>query len=348
MIPGGQVLRTRYYGPPPLMRLALSALLVCLAAAASAQTAHFDDPTDTIQIDGQTVIGTACTYEAVILFPSQGGGGGMVFNEFTDSLEDKQFFFAYAGETAPSTFNAYHFPASSVLSGMTTVTADTWHHIAFVYDGTEERLYVNGTLLASRPISITVGNSSGPGYIGSIQRGALFINSFRGYLDAFRISDVARYAGASFTPPLGDLPSDANTLLLYNFNEPAGSPTIQDEGPSGRTGTLGSGFAAATSPTLGAMPVANEEALENALALTVAPNPARSSARLRYALDFPSHVRLTLHDALGRSVAVLKEGPQPAGEHETTTGLAGLPTGVYLARLETMHGTSVQPLTIVR
>ncbi|NQU20164.1 MAG: PEP-CTERM sorting domain-containing protein [Candidatus Nealsonbacteria bacterium] len=64
------------------------------------------------------------------------------------------------------------------------------------------------------------------------------------------MSDSARYSGISFTPPTGDLTSDANTQLLYNFNDPPGSTTVLDESPFGRTGTLGVGFGGATSPTL--------------------------------------------------------------------------------------------------
>jgi hypothetical protein len=48
--------------------------------------------------------------------------------------------------------------------------------------------------------------------------------------------------------------SDANTLLLYNFDEPPGSATVADGGPLGRTGTLGQGFETATSPQPGSLP----------------------------------------------------------------------------------------------
>jgi hypothetical protein len=48
--------------------------------------------------------------------------------------------------------------------------------------------------------------------------------------------------------------SDANTLLLYNFDEAPGSTTVADSGPLGRTGTLGQGFGGATAPETGATP----------------------------------------------------------------------------------------------
>jgi hypothetical protein len=84
------------------------------------------------------------------------------------------------------------------------------------------------------------------------------------------------------------------------------------------------------------------------LALTVAPNPVRGSARLGLSLDTPDTVRLSLHDALGREVAVLANGPRAAGEHEVDVDLTGLPAGVYLLRLGTEAGTLARPLTVVR
>jgi hypothetical protein len=63
-------------------------------------------------------------------------------------------------------------------------------------------------------------------------------------------SSVARYTGERFLPPDGDLASDEQTVLLFNFNEPAGSKTLVDESAHGLTGSLGVGFEAATSPQL--------------------------------------------------------------------------------------------------
>jgi len=71
-----------------------------------------------------------------------------------------------------------------------------------------------------------------------------------GYLDSVRLSNSARYTGGSFAAPSGDLGNDANTLLLYNFNEAPGSTTVADGSSNGWTGTLGDGFDGATSPQL--------------------------------------------------------------------------------------------------
>jgi hypothetical protein len=72
-----------------------------------------------------------------------------------------------------------------------------------------------------------------------------------GSIDWLRVSSTVRYSGASATPPAADPAPDAATLLLYHFHEAAGSSTVLDLGPNGWNGTLGTGFAGATSPVLG-------------------------------------------------------------------------------------------------
>ena len=51
-----------------------------------------------------------------------------------------------------------------------------------------------------------------------------------------------------------------------------------------------------------------------------APNPFAAGTTIRFHLDAPAHVRLVVHDVLGREVAVLAEGPAAAGTHEVEWG----------------------------
>jgi hypothetical protein len=217
-------------------------------AAGAGSAAFFGENTDTIQVSGQTVIGTTSTYEAVISFPAS-GTDGRVFNEWTDFQEDKML------QVGPSYIFGFNFPdgAGGIQASNLTLSADAWHHVAYVDDGSQERLYLNGTLVASQANSSgDVGDGGGLAHVGAIFRDGVVRNGFVGYIDSLRISDAARYSGSSFTAPTGDLASDANTLLLYNFDDPAGSTTVADSSGSGRTGTLGAGFGSATSPQLGA------------------------------------------------------------------------------------------------
>ncbi|WP_457651477.1 T9SS type A sorting domain-containing protein [Rhodocaloribacter sp.] len=64
------------------------------------------------------------------------------------------------------------------------------------------------------------------------------------------------------------------------------------------------------------------------------PNPFNPATRIPYALPAAGPVRLTVHDALGREVARLVDGLQPAGMHAVTFDAGDLPSGLYLYRLQ--------------
>jgi len=220
----------------------VAAAVLLAGRAAHSGYVWFDDSTDTIQVSGQTVVSTAATYEAVFFLPAPRsvGESPRIFNEWTSGLEDK--YLSYTG--------GFNYPNSGGFSVTNAIEADVWHHIAFVHDATEERFYLDGVRLSQRTPSVSIANAGGLASIGALFRDAKLNASFLGYLDSLRISGAARYAGASFEPPTGDLVSDADTLLLHNFNEAPGSTTVADESPLGRTGTLGVGFGGATSPVL--------------------------------------------------------------------------------------------------
>ncbi len=77
-----------------------------------------------------------------------------------------------------------------------------------------------------------------------------------------------------------------------------------------------------------------------------APNPFADRSVLRYGLPGAARVRLVVHDALGREVAVLADGPREAGPHEATLDGAALVPGVYFARfIVNGQRAAVLPLT---
>lgn len=104
----------------------------------------------------------------------------------------------------------------AILVSNTALIANTWSHIALIYDGLVTRLFINGVLddnftnnnFSYRNISNTL-------YIGSGGDG-----NFNGYIDDLRITKgVARYVG--FIPPQQELPdNEAGTSLLLHLNNP--------------------------------------------------------------------------------------------------------------------------------
>ena len=221
------------------------AMAVAMASPALAQYAVFDQTTDTISVSGDTTVGTAVTYEAVIR-PSD-LAGGLVWNEWQAGAEDKQF-----GLRANNGVYGYaDLGDSNPLDGGFSA-AGGWHHYAYVYDGSQERVYIDGNLEASRSANGDVPDgASSVMVVGAIIRNnnQQLYPSFIGDIDSLRISNTARYSGTSFVPTLGDMTSDASTLLLYNFDNAPGATVISDESGNGHTGTLGTGFDGATSPT---------------------------------------------------------------------------------------------------
>ncbi len=81
------------------------------------------------------------------------------------------------------------------------------------------------------------------------------------------------------------------------------------------------------------------------------PNPfqlsAGGAARIGYALASSSNIRMTLHDALGRTLSVLAEGVQSAGEYTASIPASMIPSpGVYMYRIETPRGTQSGKLVV--
>ena len=80
----------------------------------------------------------------------------------------------------------------------------------------------------------------------------------------------------------------------------------------------------------------------------IAPNPFHDSTRLEFRLASAAHVRLAIYDIAGRRVATLVDETRAAGLHEATLRAQGLPSGVYLARLEVAGRSIVRHLALVR
>ncbi len=78
------------------------------------------------------------------------------------------------------------------------------------------------------------------------------------------------------------------------------------------------------------------------------PNPFNPATMLTVALTEESEVRLAIYDVLGREVTVLLHGTMTAGEHRVMFQADGLPSGVYIARMDTPLGTFVRKMQLVK
>jgi hypothetical protein len=64
------------------------------------------------------------------------------------------------------------------------------------------------------------------------------------------------------------------------------------------------------------------------------PNPFNPSTTIRFSFPQREHVTLKVFDVLGREVATLVDGEKDAGEHSVVYNANGLPSGVYVFRLQ--------------
>ena len=85
------------------------------------------------------------------------------------------------------------------------------------------------------------------------------------------------------------------------------------------------------------------------LALSAArPNPTTGAASLVLSLPEPSDVRVSVFDVLGREVAVLAAGRQPAGDVTIRVPAGGLSAGTYVVRAAVGAQVLAQRLTVTR
>ncbi|MFB6229737.1 MAG: T9SS type A sorting domain-containing protein [Salinibacter sp.] len=97
-------------------------------------------------------------------------------------------------------------------------------------------------------------------------------------------------------------------------------------------------------------PVAVDIRMQEAVSLKApAPNPARGTATVAFAVKERVETRIRLYTSLGQQVATVYEGTPQAGERQTVRiDAGGLPSGTYFLRLRADGQTRTQRLTVVR
>jgi hypothetical protein len=164
--------------------------LIATPFSVDAGYAIFDEITDTISIAGNTSLATATTWEAVIR--PRSNNPGVIWNEWQSSVEDKQF-----GLTATGGVYGYsNIVGTGFAAGTTAVGA--WHRLAYVCDGAQERIYVDGALVTSRNVGGDIPDgASSIMVVGAIIRNSAqtLYHTFIGDIDSLRISQSVRYSG---------------------------------------------------------------------------------------------------------------------------------------------------------
>ena len=115
------------------------------------------------------------------------------------------------------------------LVGTSNLRDNAWHHIAVVRESNVFSFYVDGTresttsaysgnvVETGSSYNLTLGDNASD--VEGTQGGGNSSTTFWGYIDEMRISNTARYSGASYTVPTSEFSPDSNTEFLCHFNE---------------------------------------------------------------------------------------------------------------------------------
>jgi hypothetical protein len=105
---------------------------------------------------------------------------------------------------------------STIITTSVTVNANEWTMLSYERQGNTHRIYKNGTL----EDTATTANKQDNGLFSIGKNG---FGDFNGYIDEFRVSDIARYEGSSFTEPTSAFSVDSDTIALLHFDGADGS-----------------------------------------------------------------------------------------------------------------------------
>ncbi len=110
-----------------------------------------------------------------------------------------------------------------LLNGTATIPSGAWTHLAATYDGTTQRLYVNGTQVSTLAVSGAITTSNNPLKIGG---NSIWAEWFSGLIDEVRVYDRALSAA--------EIQADMNTAITNPDGIPPSAP-----GTLSATGGLG-------------------------------------------------------------------------------------------------------------
>ena len=183
------------------------------------------------------------------------------------------------------------------------------------------------------------------------------VQTYSPWLDQFETDDDSKFTlsyAMSNTPPFQLLGSQSgvtsgnSTAFVWSGLTPATEyewyATVND----GSVTTTGPTWRFTTSSTVG---VDDPAIVEVALA-PITPNPAKSRARVAFALPRAAPVKLSVLDLQGREVAVLADGRFEAGRHslewDGRSRGGTLHSGLYWVRLQTPERTEVKKMIWAR
>jgi len=111
------------------------------------------------------------------------------------------------------------------ITGSTTISVNVWYHMSLVKNSGTFTLYLDGTSEGTYANNDSITGTT-RFRIGSGSNSNAY--SFAGYIDEFRVSNIARYT-TTFTPSSTAFSNDSDTKLLLHCDGTNGSTTFTDD-----------------------------------------------------------------------------------------------------------------------
>lgn len=81
---------------------------------------------------------------------------------------------------------------------------------------------------------------------------------------------------------------------------------------------------------------------------SVFPNPCNSSANIEFSLEKSAFTKLAVYDITGKAISVISQGWMEAGHYSLSFNGAGLPSGVYFIKLDSLGKTDLNKITLLK
>ena len=167
------------------------------------------------------------TFECWLYPTSYVGADTTILSKWGTGIWSYQFKYNNSGRLV---FNTYNGGTITLTATSTTITLNSWNHIAFVRSGTNVYMYLNGTRDATIGSNyVAIPSTTAPTSIGSYIDGTTPV---AGYISNLRlVKGTALYSGASFTVPTSALSATTPTSNLTKVLT-AKSSTVVDTSAS--------------------------------------------------------------------------------------------------------------------
>ncbi|MDO6737357.1 LamG-like jellyroll fold domain-containing protein [Wenyingzhuangia sp. 2_MG-2023] len=239
-----------------------------------------------------------------------------------------------------------HYGASStyVNSVNNAFILNEWNHIVVICNSATNsvKLYANGvdvTLGTQTALTLAASPSGANFYLGTTGSGGGY---FTGQMDKVRIKNTAENI-ASLQDDItdADYVTDANTALLYNFEE--GSGIVTKNEADNENGTLQCSNGTCTTQVWWV----NDESLSNTIAETIDfkiyPNPVIDDVFTVQTSSDESLLKIEIFDVLSKQINSITYTENTTS---ASVNIADLQTGVYYVKVHTSKGMGIKSIII--